>query len=363
MPKFILIPSLLLCLFTSHFLIAQEKGRLEFTISEYDFGEIKEEGGPAIYAFEFENKGTAPLLISHVRASCGCTTPDWSRTPVAPGEKGFVKAQYNPRNRPGNFRKSLTITTNGEPSVVYAYIKGKVLPKMKSIEDQMPVKIGNTRFRNRSVNLGRVTTEKVVEKVFDVYNDGTDSLSFNRSYEAPSFIQLSFEPEKIAPNQMGKIKVQYDPVHEDHLGYNNHGIQFYTNEQNASSKKVNILATISEYFPPMSEEELAEAPKLTIADRLQDLGKVNQESKTDVEFVLTNHGKSTLNIRKVKPNCACFVAKIPKKDIKPGKSVALKATFDAADRKGNQNKSITIYSNDPKDPVQVVSIKASVVAN
>lgn len=363
MSKFIK-PALLLCFFfTSHFLLAQEKGRLEFTISEYDFGEIKEDGGPAIYEFEFENKGTVPLLISNVRASCGCTTPDWSRTPVAPGEKGFIKAQYNPRNRPGSFRKSLTITTNGDPSVVHAYIKGKVLPKMKSIEEQMPVKIGNIRLESRSVNLGRLTTETTVEKVFNVYNDGMDSLSFGDTYEAPSFIKLSFEPQKIAPKQVGKVRVQYNPVHEDNLGYNNHGIQFYTDEPTTSAKKVNILATISEYFPPMSEEESEKAPRLAISDRLQDFGKVSEGSRTEASFVLTNHGRSALNIRKVKSNCACFVAKLAKKDIKPGKSVTLKAMFDATDRKGNQNKSITIYSNDPKDPVQVISIKASVVSN
>ena len=363
MIKFSKSVALVLFVFISNVLLAQEKGKLEFINNDYDFGEIKEDDGPAIYEFEFENKGIAPLVISHVKASCGCTTPGWSKEPVLPGERGFVKAQYNPRNRPGSFRKSLTITTNGDPVIAHAYIKGKVIPKVKSLEEQMAIKIGNTRFKSRSVNVGNVTTEKKVEKSFDIYNDSMDTLEILEKYKAPKFIQLTFETRTLAPKQVGKVTIEYDPVHDDNLGYNNHGIEIYTNEENASTKKINVLATVSEYFPPMTEEEKAKAPRLAIADRLQDLGKVNEGSKTVAQFVLTNHGQTTLSIRKVKSNCACFVAEISKYDIKPGKSVTLKATFDATKRKGNQNKSITIYSSDPVDPVQVVSIKASIIAS
>ncbi|SMD37894.1 Protein of unknown function [Reichenbachiella faecimaris] len=361
MSKFSKSAILLLFVFSSSLLLAQEKGILEFINDDFDFGEIKEEDGPAIHEFEFENKGTAPLIISHVRASCGCTTPGWSKEPVLPGQRGFVKAQYNPRNRPGSFRKTLTITTNGEPALIRAYIKGKVIPKVKSLEEQMTVKVGNTRFKSRSINMGKITTEQKVEKSFDIYNDGADTLQLLEKYDAPEFIKLSFESSTMLPKQVVKITINYDPDHDDNLGYNNHGITIYTNEENAESKKLNVLATISEYFPPMSKEELAKAPKLAITDRLQDLGKVNVDSKTVAEFQITNHGLSTLDIRKVKSNCGCFLAELSKNTIKPGKSVTLKGTFDATNRKGNQNKSITIYSNDPVDPVQVVSIKASIV--
>lgn len=357
-------PALLLVfVLASNLLFGQGKGKLEFIKNDHDFGEIKEDGGPAIYEFEFVNKGTAPLIVSHVRASCGCTTPGWSKEPVLPGEKGFVKAQYNPRNRPGNFRKSLTITTNGDPAVVHAYIKGKVLPRVKSLEEQMSLKIGSTRFKSRSVNMGKVTTEKAVQNSFDIYNDSADTLSLLEKYDAPEFIKLTFEPQVLAPKQVGKVNIVYDPVHDDNLGYNNHGITIYTNEENAAAKKINVLATISEYFPPMSEEEMEKAPRMAITDRLQDLGKVNEGNKVTADFVLTNHGRSVLNIRKVKSNCACFMAELPKENIKPGKSITLKGTFDSTNRKGNQNKSITIYSNDPVDPIQVVSIKASIITS
>lgn len=351
-----------LAIFCSQLASGQNLGILEFTETTHDFGEIKEEDGPAIHEFEFVNKGTAPLLITNVKASCGCTTPDWTREPVMPGEKGFVKAQYNSRNRPGTFRKSLTITTNGQPSVVRAYISGKVIPRVRSIDEQMKVRIGKIGFRHRSINMGRITTEQVVEKSFDIYNASTDTVGISEEYKAPDFIKLSFDTLTLLPGQVSKINISYDPDHEDNLGYNNHGIQIFTDEDNAQEKKLNVLATITEYFPPMNAEERAKAPRLSIRDRLQDLGQLHHGDKAEALFVLSNHGGSTLNIRKIKSNCDCLVADVPVFDIEPGKSLVLKGTFDTTGRRGNQNKSITIYTNDPVDPTQMMSIKAAIIA-
>jgi hypothetical protein len=80
---------------------AQEKAKFSFEEETFDFGSIKEENGSVEHKFVFTNTGNAPLLIQGVKASCGCTTPAWSKEPIPPGEKGFVMAKYNPKNRPG----------------------------------------------------------------------------------------------------------------------------------------------------------------------------------------------------------------------------------------------------------------------
>ena len=65
-------------------------GQFEFPAMEYDFGTISE-GQVVEHVFNFTNNGQAPLVISNITASCGCTSPDWTKTPVKPGEEGFVK--------------------------------------------------------------------------------------------------------------------------------------------------------------------------------------------------------------------------------------------------------------------------------
>lgn len=107
-------------------LVAQAQPELKFTATTHDFGVITEKGGKVKHRFEFTNTGDEPLVISNVQASCGCTTPEWTKTPVPPKGKGYVDAQYDPLNRPGSFNKSLTINSNAFPSTATLFIKGEV---------------------------------------------------------------------------------------------------------------------------------------------------------------------------------------------------------------------------------------------
>ncbi len=97
----------------------------EFDAKVHDFGEVPE--GPKYeHVFNFTNNGKEPLIISNVRASCGCTTPSWPREPVLPGASSSIKAIYNSKGRPGKFNKSITITSNASTPTTVVYIKGTV---------------------------------------------------------------------------------------------------------------------------------------------------------------------------------------------------------------------------------------------
>ena len=92
----------------------------------HDFGAIVKSDGSQSYSFEFTNKGTTPVTIQKVVSSCGCTTSGWTKEPVAPGEKGYVKVTYNPSGVT-TFNKSVTVTmANGSPDVVVLHIRGNV---------------------------------------------------------------------------------------------------------------------------------------------------------------------------------------------------------------------------------------------
>ncbi len=90
----------------------------------HDFGKIKQ-GTPVTHEFKFTNSGKVPLVITNVQASCGCTTPDWTKEPVMPGGQGFIKATYNAAS-PGAFSKTVTVTANIESGFVQLTIKGEV---------------------------------------------------------------------------------------------------------------------------------------------------------------------------------------------------------------------------------------------
>src|SRR4051812_35083968 len=88
---------------------SEGSSKLKFATTEHDFGN-QVQGKPVSFEFEFSNTGGEPVVLENVKASCGCTTPTWTKEPVMPGKKGVVKAQYN-MAREGSFRKSVTVTT------------------------------------------------------------------------------------------------------------------------------------------------------------------------------------------------------------------------------------------------------------
>lgn len=97
---------------------------IEFTSLVHDFGPV-EKGVPAEATFSFENTGLAPLIITQVKGSCGCTVTDYTKQKILPGKQGMVKATYNAA-KVGAFNKSIKVTSNalGEPLTLY--IKGVV---------------------------------------------------------------------------------------------------------------------------------------------------------------------------------------------------------------------------------------------
>src|SRR5690554_3359363 len=114
-------------------------GKFEFEEIEYDFGTINE-GKVVEHEFEFTNVGQAPLVISNVQASCGCTSPDWTKTPVKPGEKGFVKVVFNSTAKPGVQSPTVSIQANTSPSVTRLRLKGTVNQRSASSPTQGPVR-------------------------------------------------------------------------------------------------------------------------------------------------------------------------------------------------------------------------------
>ena len=115
---------------------AQKKAVISAKETTHNFGEILEKDGKITYTFEMVNKGDGPLVITRVIASCGCTTPEWTKEPVAPKGKAKVKITYNPAGRPGPFAKSISVYSNGKEGSLRLMIKGDVVEKKTEIKKE-----------------------------------------------------------------------------------------------------------------------------------------------------------------------------------------------------------------------------------
>ena len=123
--KFISLTVFLL-LFALHIAAQQNKAQAEMMFKDtlHIFGKIWYQG-KAEYEFVFKNTGKAPLIITDVKSSCGCTVPEWSKEPVLPKEKGIIKVKYDTK-RIGEFYKIITVYSNAVNSPVKLYVQGVV---------------------------------------------------------------------------------------------------------------------------------------------------------------------------------------------------------------------------------------------
>ncbi len=101
---------------------------LTFDEQEYDFGEI-DEGGVVNHTFTYTNTGKKPLIVTHVRSTCGCTIPEWSKEPTPPGGKGEIYVKFDTEGKRDYQSKPVTVTANTFPAQSVVTLKGRVINK------------------------------------------------------------------------------------------------------------------------------------------------------------------------------------------------------------------------------------------
>ncbi len=101
--------------------------KISFDKETHDYGTIYV-NGDGNCAFTFTNTGTEPLILSDVRAGCGCTVPEWPREPVLPGKSAVIKVKYTTVSTPHQINKSIVVTSNSvDNSTVVLRIIGQVV--------------------------------------------------------------------------------------------------------------------------------------------------------------------------------------------------------------------------------------------
>ena len=343
------------------FAAGQPETIIEFKHTQHDFGLVKEHGGRVEHVFLFYNKGEKPLHIINVSPSCGCTATGWTEEAVEPGGMGFIKAEFDPFNRPGSFKKTLQVYSNAEPNPVTLTISGYVKPRPRSPEHEFPTAIGGLRVKYAALHMGNIKNNVLARKEFEVYNASDQVVKFLGDVVKPDHITIRFKPEKLQPGEVGLIDVSYDAPKLNDLGFRADNIIIKTNESGENSDKpLRVVAMIEDYFPPMTTEKFSKAPRIFLQETSQNFGVVNQGDTASVQFVLSNIGQDPLEIRQIKTSCDCVYVEQDKTVAHAGDSVLLNVFFDSAGRRGDQVKSATIFSNDPREPIKTIAIKGKV---
>jgi hypothetical protein len=337
---------------------AQSVPDMKFKDLVHDFGTFPEETGKVTCSFEFTNTGKSDLIIQNVKASCGCTTPDWTKTPVKPGEKGFVEATYNATGRPGAFNKQITVTTSaGEERLT---IKGEVTPKPPKVEDQYPFDMNGLRVKTLNVYMNNVEYPAQKTERIEVINTTSQpiALSFKG---APSYLTVKASPATLKANEKGTIDVTIDPKAAKDWGTVNPKFTVVLNGKPVDDKnfEITVFANIVENFSSMTAEQRANAPVLNVVATVK-VGDLKVKTKQTSKFAVENVGKSDLLIHKASSDNNAITVVAPKA-IKAGKKDEVKLQINTENMKpGKFTSRVTLVTNDPNRSVTSIVIEGEV---
>ncbi len=99
---------------------------IDFEETEYNFGTVIQ-GEKVSHSFKFKNNGNGNLIVSNVKASCGCTVPKWTKEPIKPGQTGTIELVFDSSNRDGKQTKSAKVYSNTQPNVMELFIRCEVI--------------------------------------------------------------------------------------------------------------------------------------------------------------------------------------------------------------------------------------------
>ena len=343
-----------LLLFALFNISAQPK--LTFDTTLHDFGTVSEGDGAAIYDFVFKNTGTTPLVIQDVKTSCDCTSPEWTKQPVPPGETGFVSISYDVIGNPGIIDKTILVYSNSQPSMTRLRIVGEVIPVERPPAESFFHTAGTIRLDNMMVAFKRIYSGETSTLVVKAYNPGPDTVKIS-FINLPEHIKMEVTPETIKSGEIASIKVIYDAAKKNDWDFVYDHIAMILNDDPSNEYTLIVTATIQEDFSRWTDNQLRDAPAISFDRQIVDAGKIRKGDITTCQAKLFNNGKSKLLIRKIDSgNLTVNAPKI----INAGDVVDFTVTFDSTGQIGEQDRPITVITNDPKKERIVLRFRAEV---
>ncbi|MFV0584379.1 MAG: DUF1573 domain-containing protein [Parabacteroides gordonii] len=353
-------------LFTAN-ITAQNGAQISADELTYNFGTIAEADGLASHTFVVKNTGDSPLVITRITASCGCTQPEWTKAPIAPGKTGNVKVTYNPKGRPGPFYKTVSIFSNGKKGSYTLAIKGNVTPKPIQPAFIYPYSIGDLKLQTKTVLYSSIRPDETLGEKISVKNEGKTTLTIQQG-KVPHFLTVEIRPTQLAPDEVGEITLLLDAKATKRKGRVTTEIPLTVESigQKEISGKIHVAANIIDNFGKLSAAEKAQAPVAQLSGTLLDFGKLPERGgfipliggKVTGTVDITNTGKSPLIIHSITCDNELVDISGGKKEIKPGVTATYKISVRPREIKTKLEALINVVCNDPNGPVRLIKVTA-----
>ncbi|MCW4081563.1 DUF1573 domain-containing protein [Segatella copri] len=313
---------------------------------------------PVTAEFVLKNDGYKPLVINNVLKSCGCTEVDYPKTGIAAGESFVIKAVYDAKQM-GTFTKQVCLYTNADEEPFILSMRGKVVGSVVDFAGSYDEMLGVIKSDAQEVEFDDVNRgDRPVQRIH-IFNP-TDELLEPVVMHLPSYLHAFVSPSKVAPRHSAEISFVLDSKKLRDLGLNQTSVYLgeRPGDKIAPEKEIVVSAVLLPGFENMTPAKKAQAPKIEMSATDLNLGSFNGKKKLKGEILITNKGKSELDIRSMQMFTMGLQVNLKKSKIQPGETVKMKVTAVAADLKKSRvrHPRILMITNDPDHAKVVVKI-------
>lgn len=332
--------------------------RISSNKETHNFGQI-EWKRPVTVEYTITNTGNQPLVLTNVTTSCACAVADWTKQPIAPGEKGMVKAVFDAKAL-GRFDKSVGIYSNATPNLIYLKFTGEVVMEVKDFSKILPYEIGNIRVDREEFAFPDVYPGQKPSFTFGIAN-----LS-DRPYEPvlmhlPPYLKMEAEPKVLLKGKRGTIKLTLDASQLKDYGLTQTTVYLsrFSGDKVSEDNEIPVSAILLPDFSGMTAADSLNAAVINLSETDLDLSvPLAKKEKVSHDILITNTGKTPLVISKLQVFNSSVGVRLKKTVIDPGKTTKLKVTIRKRDV-GNKKHHLRILmiTNDPLRPKVEINIK------
>lgn len=313
---------------------------------------------PVTTEFKMKNEGNRALLISQVKKSCGCTAVEYPAKSIAPGEEFSVKMTYDAKQM-GTFVKQLLLYSNAEGSPYMLTMQGKVVAQMTDFAGSYDYALGDLKADAQEIEFDDVNRgDRPVQRIH-IFNP-TDQTLEPVVMHLPSYLSANVSPSRIAPHRSGEVNIVLDSKKLRDFGLNQTSIYLGSRpgDRVSQDKEITVSAVLLPDFDNMTDAQKQSAPKISLSTEKLDLGSFDGKKKLKGEILISNTGKSVLDIRSMQMFTMGLQVSLNKTKIQPGETAKMKITANASELKNSRSKKprVLMITNDPEKSKVIIQV-------
>ncbi len=313
---------------------------------------------PVSTDFELKNNGNHTFRIEKVKTSCGCTSVDYPKGMIAANSNFTVKVTYDAKQL-GHFEKPVGIYLPHQKEPVVLTLKGVVVEEVTDFKGDFPYKLGELLTDREDIEFDDVNRGDRPFAKIHVMNPTSTTVQ-PVVMHMPNYLKADMSPSKLRQGQSGELTITLKSAELRNYGLTQTSVYLgkIPGDKVAPNKEISISAILLPNFNDLEEEDLEDAPVMTISETTLDLGSFNGKKKLKGEIIIGNEGQSTLDISALQMFVTGLQVSLNKQKIEPGETAKLRITAMSGLLKNTKSKPrVLMITNDPEQPKVVINIE------